>query len=73
MHPLTILAQSIVEEEFGLGHLKEGWKRGYEHIITPTGSLLIQWTTIECSQCSSQVYFNTLYRRHQCSECGYGF
>ena len=67
MSPLAEIAQHLTEQEFGTGVYKEGWSKGVDHIFRR------KWTTIECSQCGSQVYFDMVMNRHRCCNCGYGF
>lgn len=76
MNDLAALAQRIVEEQFGTGTYKEGWKQGDDFVASADASMSqwpIKWTTIECSQCGNQVYYDKVMFRHRCCECGYGF
>lgn len=70
---LTRIAQEITEETLGTGKFKEGWKQGDDVRKDGMFDWPIQWTTIGCSQCGNQVYFDKVMRRHRCCECGYGF
>ena len=70
---LTKIAQKIVEDEFGTGEYKEGWKQGNDVMLRGIFDWPIKWTTIECGDCGSQVYYDKLMRRYRCCECGYGF
>lgn len=74
MLPLTIVCQRIKEEMFGTGEYKPDWKKGHDFLPLDLedGQLPILWTTIECSTCKSQVYFDKMMRRHRCSKCGAG-
>jgi hypothetical protein len=72
MHPLSKIAQNIVEEQLGTGRYKEGWSVGHG-TIQGHEEIPVLWTTIECSQCHSQVYFDKTMHRHRCSKCGFGF
>jgi len=71
---LSRIAQEIVENALGTGDYKDGWKQGDDEIeYWPDRSLPIKWTTIECSNCGAQVYFDKVMKRHRCGECSYGF
>jgi len=70
---LTRIAQEIVEEQYGTGEFKEGWKKGDDVRSDGQFDWPIKWTTIECSQCGGQVYHDKVMKRHRCCECGYGF
>ena len=71
---LTKAVQKIVHLQVGTGKYKPGWKRGDDEIEQAFDDPRpIFWTTIECSQCGDQVYFDKLMKRHRCSSCGYGF
>lgn len=67
MNPLAEIAQHLTEQEFGTGVYKEGWHQGDDPLLPR------RWTTIACSQCGNQVYFDKVMYRHRCCECGYGF
>jgi len=73
---LTAVAQRIVENALGTGEYKEGWIQGDDEItgygVDPMPRP-IKWTTIECSNCGAQVYFDKVMKRHRCGECAYGF
>jgi hypothetical protein len=58
---LTRIAQEIVEEQYGTGEYKEGWKKGED--VRADGQF--NWP--------SQVYHDKIMKRHRCCECGYGF
>lgn len=69
MHPLTIVCQKVTEEKLGSGEFKPEWKQGHEILVNGKWTPIL-WTTIECSFCKHQVYFDKLMRQHRCSHCG---